>query len=45
VRLAIEATPGASARSVLQEGFVVPSIGLAIGLPIKLLSFLEVGRK
>ena len=34
VRLAIGAAPGAAARSVLREGILVCTIGVAIGLPL-----------
>jgi putative ABC transport system permease protein len=38
VRLAVGATPGAAARSVLREGILVCAIGVALGLPLAALS-------
>jgi putative ABC transport system permease protein len=38
VRLAIGATPGVAARTVLREGVVVTSMGLALGLPAAFLA-------
>jgi predicted permease len=38
VRLAIGATPGAAARSVLREGLLVCALGVALGLPLAALT-------